>query len=896
MNRNSTFILIFLFLSSPLFGNSPVSGNMINQVWTKANSPYCVSGDIFVSSLTIEAGVRVIFQGDYLFEVGGILTAVGAPTDSIYFTKSDSISGWRGIQFNFSNPASEMAYCRIDSSTSGGIRVNNSSPTIRNCRIIHNSSTDHGAGVWTNSQLTLNCTEIIGNYSSSRFGGGVYNEGSLRLLNCAVRYNVNEWLRSSVWSAGGGIYSTGSLYAEKSEISYNHNISTNGNPFQSSFSYGGGIYIDADSLELKACELNGNATAAHANTSAEVNDGGALYTLGLNYGKISNSIFGYDSLYWRGVWAGSSAKGGGIYIFSGNLDITNSTIAYNSFDGIFNRTGNVNLRNSIVFFHPTAQIQGTVSTTYSNVQNSFPGTGNIALNPLFFSTDDLRIVPGSPSIDAGDPASQYNDVCSPPSLGNTRNDMGAEGGPTACSWLIDCSNSLKIRAEAGPDQAICEGESVQIGGSPTVSGGTPPYTYSWTPTTNLNAANIPNPAASPGISRRYTVSVTDAAGSIVRDSVWIEVGNPVSVNLGPDVVINPGGSIVLDAKNPGASYAWNTGDTSRTLTVNQAGDYYVTVRSGGCIGSDTISVFMSNNLDSCLVVHYDFNGDANDRGPHGLDGTVFGATLTQDNFGNPNSAYLFDGNDRIDVADDPALTFGTDEFTFTACVRIDAFGPDGGYYLMGHSNGPGTTRKWIFWLGDEGISFIVGPSNGWNWLGDYDFQLNTWYTVAIRRDADSIAAFVDSVHIGSIDASLFVLPNMSTNFQIGTAETGRPNRLFKGAISDLSLYRCALNDLELRELCTQNSTGREAFSPIESLKVYPNPSDANFRIELQLDQIEDIQMRLFDLRGKMIAEQAWHRTLFIEHQIDLSAQTDGVYLLQLQMGNYVIHKKLYLLH
>lgn len=896
MNRSSTLILIFTLFTSSLFGSSPVSGNMINQTWTKANSPYCVVGDIFVSSLTIEAGVRVVFQGDYLFEVGGILTAVGSPADSIYFTKSDSSSGWKGIQFNFSNPASEMAYCRVDSSTSGGIRINNSSPTIRNCRIINNSSSDDGAGIWSNSTLTLNCTEIIGNHSSSRYGGGIYNEGSLRMINCAVKHNVNEWLRSSAWSAGGGIYSLGSIYAENSEISHNYNISTNGNPFQPSFSYGGGIYIDADSLELKACQLNWNATAAHANTSSEVNDGGALYTVGLTYGKISNCIVGHDSLYWRGVWSGSSAKGGGIYVFSGNLDITNSTLAYNIFDGIFNRAGTVNVKNSIVFFNTATQIQGTVNTTYSNVQNSFPGTGNIALNPLFFSTNDLRIVPGSPSIDAGDPASQYDDVCLPPSLGGVRNDMGAEGGPVACSWLIDCNNSLKIRAEAGPDQEICEGESVQIGGSPTVSGGTAPYTYSWTPNLNLNAANIPNPIASPGISRRYTVSVTDAAGSIVRDSVWIEVGNPVSVNLGPDVVLNPGGSIVLDAKNPGANYVWNTGDSSRTLTVTQAGEYYVTVRSGGCVGSDTISVFISNNLDSCLVVHYDFNGNANDRGPHGLDGTVVGATLTQDNFGNPNSAYLFDGNDRIDVADDPALTFGTDEFTFSACVRIDAFGADGGYYLMGHSNGPGTVRKWIFWLGDEGISFIVGPSNGWNWLGNYDFQLNTWYNVVIRRDADSIAAFVDSTHIGSVDASPFVLPNMNTNFQIGTAETGRPNRLFRGAISDVRLYRCALNELELRELCEQTTTSIDEVSPISSLKVFPNPSRGLFQFEIQLEQPEDMQMKLFDLRGKLIEEKSWPGAIQLSHQLDLSEKANGVYVAQFRIGNFVTHKKLYLLH
>lgn len=46
-----------------------------------------------------------------------------------------------------------------------------------------------------------------------------------------------------------------------------------------------------------------------------------------------------------------------------------------------------------------------------------------------------------------------------------------------------------------------------------VSGGTPTYTYSWTPTTSLNLANIPNPVASPTVSTIYTLTVTDFYGN-----------------------------------------------------------------------------------------------------------------------------------------------------------------------------------------------------------------------------------------------------------------------------------------------------------------------------------------------------------------------------------------------
>ena len=46
-----------------------------------------------------------------------------------------------------------------------------------------------------------------------------------------------------------------------------------------------------------------------------------------------------------------------------------------------------------------------------------------------------------------------------------------------------------------------------------------------------------------------------------------------------------------------------------------------------------------------LVAHYPFNGNANDASTNSNDGTVNGATLTTDRFGNANSAYSFDGVD-----------------------------------------------------------------------------------------------------------------------------------------------------------------------------------------------------------------------------------------------------------
>ncbi len=49
------------------------------------------------------------------------------------------------------------------------------------------------------------------------------------------------------------------------------------------------------------------------------------------------------------------------------------------------------------------------------------------------------------------------------------------------------------------------------------------------------------------------------------------------------------------------------------------------------------------------IAAWSFSGDAQDDTGNENDGTVQGATLTDDRFGNPESAYSFDGDDTIGI-------------------------------------------------------------------------------------------------------------------------------------------------------------------------------------------------------------------------------------------------------
>ena len=88
-----------------------------------------------------------------------------------------------------------------------------------------------------------------------------------------------------------------------------------------------------------------------------------------------------------------------------------------------------------------------------------------------------------------------------------------------------------------------------------------------------------------------------------------------------------------------------------------------------------VIIVTSNSLQSQiptngLVGYWPFSGNANDSSGNNLNGTVNGAVLTEDRFGNSSSAFNFDGiDDYILVNDDDLLSFPNNEFTFSFWVN-----------------------------------------------------------------------------------------------------------------------------------------------------------------------------------------------------------------------------------
>lgn len=101
-------------------------------------------------------------------------------------------------------------------------------------------------------------------------------------------------------------------------------------------------------------------------------------------------------------------------------------------------------------------------------------------------------------------------------------------------------NSLPT-VDAGSTVTITQGNSTVIGGFPTAIG-YDPFIFLWNPETGLDSTNVANPTASPQITTRYTVMVTDANGCTNIDSVLVNVDLPIGIpesKKGPGLLVYP---------------------------------------------------------------------------------------------------------------------------------------------------------------------------------------------------------------------------------------------------------------------------------------------------------------------------------------------------------------------
>ncbi len=91
---------------------------------------------------------------------------------------------------------------------------------------------------------------------------------------------------------------------------------------------------------------------------------------------------------------------------------------------------------------------------------------------------------------------------------------------------LEIGQPEKLAITVSDDATINEDEQTALLASPT--GGTPGYTYKWTPSKGISSSTVAGPSASPSDTTTYVVKVTDSKNCTASDTVVVNVVPKIS--------------------------------------------------------------------------------------------------------------------------------------------------------------------------------------------------------------------------------------------------------------------------------------------------------------------------------------------------------------------------------
>jgi len=457
-----------------------------------------------------QALIDVLPDGQIMFDTQVLGTTIELTTGALFIDKSLSIINEDILQ-------------RININANGDSRVFiqscNTRVLIRGINIVRGS-------------ISPNQSDALS------LGGGIYSEGTTILENCDIN--------GCQAAFGGGIWADTLIFS-------NCNIIDN-----TSYKDGGGIagnIINGMNSTIASNRANGRLEKSRAgNVFVQGSAGGIMsnYALSITQCTISKNIAG--------------DRGGGIYIKSlkvnQDLNITNCTITENVGErgggiygssiligafsnniiaGNMDSSSNKSDLNLIATWDDESLVQNNLIGVYDNLQ-IFPGNdhliGNIdsPIDPLLSDLADhggptLTHIPleCSPAIDKGSKETDLmEDQRGFPRLAGDVIDIGSVEYEDPANQMCDDIACDNLEVDASIDKSVLFGfrsnrfrpfSCVDL--EAAVSGGTPPYAYSWSPSIDINDPSVLQPSVCPQEDVVYTLTVKDANGCISSDEVSI---------------------------------------------------------------------------------------------------------------------------------------------------------------------------------------------------------------------------------------------------------------------------------------------------------------------------------------------------------------------------------------
>lgn len=196
-----------------------------------------------------------------------------------------------------------------------------------------------------------------------------------------------------------------------------------------------------------------------------------------------------------------------------------------------------------------------------------------------------------------------------------------------------------------------------------------------------------------------------------------------------------------------------------------------------------------------LVAYYPLDGDANDKGPSGLDGTNDGASPVPDRFGIADGALSFRNIEEVITFDTALIGDNLGAMGLSMWFK-SGMSERGVFYHEGSKPGPGFQFRMIpgkdVLMARSGSAFVMESEGA--------FNDDAWHHVVVSADGASATMWVDGVvvatHEGAYTQSeaMAYLPALGRD---GGSDVNGPKDGFVGALDDLAVFNRPLSEDEV---------------------------------------------------------------------------------------------------
>jgi hypothetical protein len=316
-----------------------------------------------------------------------------------------------------------------------------------------------------------------------------------------------------------------------------------------------------------------------------------------------------------------------------------------------------------------------------------------------------------------------------------------------------------------------------------------------------------------------------------------------------------------------------------------------------------VSLFITNVSAQANnpLAYFPFNGNANDESGNGNNGTVAGATLTEDRFGNDSSAYSFDGADDY-IAYPTLWSSSPTALTMAAWFNIMP-SIAGGKILYHGDNGEFQLEVSNDTVAAGAVHLGQSVSTGWHYTFG-SIKPNNWnFIVSVWIQNEALKLYMNGVLVDSIevipgpllDVGSTYLPSIASYSQTGGA-------YLNGIIDDIRIYNVALTQDQIDSLFYEGTTDIEDINltipeVFELYQNYPNPFNPTTNIEYSIPEASFVQLKAYDILGNEVATLVNEKQSAGTYRADFNGEglSSGLYIAQLTAANYTQTIKMVLL-